>query len=141
MAGIARHGPCTLGPRTLGPMYSKSLGPRGRGPKVLGVLGPRPLGPWDLRYLGLKVWGPKVRGPKVQGLMALESFVVVCGVRGQARVLLGRLDVIGPGAAAAAGRRNFALQLERRWALQRRADALSALQGRNILRRGHFKLT
>ena len=64
----------------------------------------------------------------------------VCGVRGQARVLLGRLDVIGPGAAAAASRRNFALQLERRWALQRRADALSVLQGRAILRRGHFKL-
>ena len=82
MAGIACHGHCTLGPwtlgpRTLGPMYSKSLGPRGRGPKVLGVLGPRPLGPWDLRYLGLKVWGPKVRGLKAQGLMALESNLVL----------------------------------------------------------------
>ena len=71
----------------------------------------------------------------------LRKSLSVCGVRGQARVLLGRLDVIGPGAAAAAGRRNFALQLERRWSLQRRADALSARQGKNILRRGHFKLT
>ena len=70
----------------------------------------------------------------------LRKSLSVCGVRGQARVLLGRLDVIGPGAAAAASRRNFALQLERRWALQRRADALSVLQGRAILRRGHFKL-
>ena len=51
----------------------------------------------------------------------------------------GRLEVIGPGAAAAALRRNIALQPERRWAQQRRADALSILRGRSILRRGHFK--
>ena len=48
-------------------------------------------------------------------------------VRAQARLLLGRLEVIGPGAAAAAGRRNYALNLERIWANQRRADALSRL--------------
>ena len=64
----------------------------------------------------------------------------VCGVRGQARTLLGRLEVLGPGAAAAARRRNFALELERRWGNQRRAEALSAAQGRSILRRGHFRL-
>ena len=69
----------------------------------------------------------------------LRKSLSVCGVRSQARLLLGRLDVLGPGAAAAL-RRNNALQLERRWAQQRRADALSSLQGRSILRRGHFKM-
>ena len=61
-------------------------------------------------------------------------------VRAQARLLLGRLEVIGPGAAAAAGRRNYALNLERIWANQRRADALSRLQGKALLRRGQFKI-
>ena len=70
----------------------------------------------------------------------LRKSLSVCGVRSQARLLLGRLDVLGPGAAAAALRRNHALQLERRWAQQRRADALSSVQGRSILRRGHFKM-
>ena len=62
------------------------------------------------------------------------------GVRAQARLLLGRLEVIGPGAAAAAGRRNLALQTERTWANQRRADALCRIQGKSILRRGQFKI-
>ena len=62
------------------------------------------------------------------------------GVRAQARLLLGRLEVFGPRATAAAGRRNHALTLERIWANQRRADALSRLQGKSLLRRGHFKL-
>ena len=65
-----------------------------------------------------------------------------CAVRGQAQVLLGRLDleVIAPGGAAAAQRRNNALLLERRWAQQRRAALLSNLLGKSLLRRGHFKL-
>ena len=69
----------------------------------------------------------------------LRRTLSLVGVRAQARLLLGRLEVIGPGAAAAAGRRNFAVQQERVWANQRRADALSRLQGRALLRRGHFK--
>ena len=51
----------------------------------------------------------------------------MCAVRGQAQVLLGRLEVIAPGGAAAAQRRNNAHLPERRWAQQRRADALSNL--------------
>ena len=68
---------------------------------------------------------------------SLSVWAVCCS---QAKLLLGRLDVLGKGAAAAALRRNNALHLERRWAQQRRADALSTLQGRSILRRGHFKM-
>ena len=70
----------------------------------------------------------------------LRKSLSVCAVRSQAKLLLGRLDVLGPGAAAAVLRGNNALLLERRWAQQRRADALSTLQGRLILRRGHFKM-
>ena len=46
----------------------------------------------------------------------LRRSLSLVGVRAQARLLLGRLEVIGPGAAAAAGRRNHALQQERVWA-------------------------
>ena len=72
----------------------------------------------------------------------LRKSLSVCAVRGQAQVLLGRLDleVIAPGGAAAAQRRNNALLLEKRWAQQRRADLLSNLLGKSLLRRGHFKL-
>ena len=72
--------------------------------------------------------------------LLLAKTLSVCAVRGQARVLLGRLDVMGPGAAAAAMRRNNALLMERRWAQQWRADCLSNLLGKTLLRRGHFKI-
>ena len=70
----------------------------------------------------------------------LRRTLSVVGVRAQSRLLLGRLEVIGPRAAAAAGRRNYALNLEQIWANQHRADALSRLQGKALLRRGHFKI-
>ena len=57
----------------------------------------------------------------------LRRTLSLVGVRAHARLLLGRLEVIGPGAAAAAGRRNLALQMERTWANQRRADAFFIL--------------
>ena len=70
----------------------------------------------------------------------LRRALSVVGVRAQARLLLSRLETIGPGAAAAAGRRNYALNLERVWANQRRADLLSRVQGRRaLLRRGMFR--
>ena len=72
----------------------------------------------------------------------LRRTLSVAGVRAQAKLLLGRLEVIGPeaGANAAAGRRSFALNLERRMANQRRADQLSRLQGKALLRRSQFKI-
>ena len=70
----------------------------------------------------------------------LRRSLSVVGVRAQARLLLGRLEVIGPRAAAAAGRRNYALNMERIWANQRRADALSRQMGKMLVRRGHFKI-
>ena len=59
----------------------------------------------------------------------LRRALSVVGVKTQARLLLGRLETIGPGAAAAAGRRNYAPNLERIWANERRADLLSRAQG------------
>ena len=58
------------------------------------------------------------------------------------KLLLSRLEVIGPvtGVAAAAGRRSLALNLERIVANQRRADLLSRMQGKALLRRSHFKI-
>ena len=69
----------------------------------------------------------------------LTPTLSVVGVRAQGRLLLGRLETIGLGAAAAAGRRNYALYLERIWADRRRADLLSRVQGRALLRRGQFQ--
>ena len=69
----------------------------------------------------------------------LRKALSVVGVKAQARLLLSRLETIGPGAAAAAGRRNNALNLERLWANQRRADLLSRVQGSVLLRRGQFR--
>ena len=71
----------------------------------------------------------------------LRKALSVVGVKAQARLLLSRLETIGPGAAeaAAAGRRNNAFNLERIWANQRRADLLSRVQGRVLLRRGQFR--
>ena len=72
----------------------------------------------------------------------LRRTLSVAGVRAQAKLLLSRLEVISPvaGANAATGRRSFAINLERRMANQRRADQLSRLQGKALLRRGHFKI-
>ena len=72
----------------------------------------------------------------------LRRTLSMAGVRAQSKLLLSRLEVIGPvaGANAAVGRRSYALNLERRMANQRRADQLNRMQGKALLRRGHFKI-
>ena len=57
-------------------------------------------------------------------------------------ILIFTKNIVGPvaGANAAAGRRSYALNLERRMANQRRADQLSRMQGKSLLRRGQFKI-
>ena len=64
----------------------------------------------------------------------------VAGVKAQVYSLLGRLEGLGEGASVAARRRNDAIQLERQWGRERRAHAISVRQGKNIIRRGFFKL-
>ena len=62
-------------------------------------------------------------------------------VRGTARLLLDRLQGLGAGAAAAARRRRWAEEEERRLGRERQAQALSANQGRPLIRRGQFLLS
>ena len=63
----------------------------------------------------------------------------VAAVKAQAFSLLGRLETLGSGVTAAARRRQFAIQQDRQWSRLRKAHALSVEQGRNVLRRGHFR--
>ena len=64
----------------------------------------------------------------------------VAAVKAQAFSLLGRLETLGPGTAAAAGRRNQAMQLEREWMLEERSTALAIRQGWSVCRTGFAKL-
>ena len=79
-------------------------------------------------------------GVRALAVSHIRKTLSVAGVRAQCYSLLGRLDGMGPGAVLAAGRRRKALEQERLWARERRADALAARQGFNITRRGFAKL-
>ena len=70
----------------------------------------------------------------------IRKTLSVAAVRAQCYSLLGRLESLGPGATTAAGRRRRALEQERLWARERRADAMAARQGFNLVRRGFAKL-
>ena len=61
-------------------------------------------------------------------------------VSGQARLLLDRLQELGAGAAAAARKRRWAEGEERSLERERRAQALSAAQGRPVHRRGQVHM-
>ena len=92
---------------------------------------------------------PQTRGRKGQTLTeeGLKSLAVgylrrkisIAAVKAQSHSLLGRLEGLGPGSAAAAGRRNRAMELERLWARERQAHTLAARQGFNVIRRGFAK--
>ena len=61
-------------------------------------------------------------------------FLHLC-CQGPSFSLLGRLEGLGAGAAAAQGRRSQAAQQENLWRRQRQVRALCVRQGRDILRR------
>ena len=63
----------------------------------------------------------------------------VMTVRCQASSLLGRLETLGPGGAAAVGRRQQAGALERRWKRETRANQLATEHGWRALRSGFAK--
>ena len=65
---------------------------------------------------------------------------ILCMQWAQSNSLLGKLEGIGPGSPAAAGRRQFADEQERRWRRERQAIVLSERQGQNNVRRGFAKL-
>ena len=60
----------------------------------------------------------------------------VAAVKAQCTSLLGRLEVLGPGTAAAVGRRQYAAQLNREWGKEQRAAELARRQGWSAYRGG-----
>ena len=79
-------------------------------------------------------------GEKAVVVGQIRKRVSVAAVRAQCQSLLVRLEVIGPGSPAAAGRRRFAEEQERRCRRERQAIVLSERQGQNFVRRGFAKL-
>ena len=79
-------------------------------------------------------------GVKSMAVGHIRRKLGVAAVKAQCITLFGRLDSMGPAVVLAAGRRRKALELERIWAKERRADAFAAKQGYNLLRRGFAKL-
>ena len=76
---------------------------------------------------------------KAIAIAGLRRRISVIAVRAQASSLLGRLESLGPGGAAARGRRDQAAELERRWRQETAAHALATRQGYRALRRGFAK--
>ena len=80
----------------------------------------------------------------MQGEEAERSIVVsaiwrrfgVMAVRCQSSSLLGRLENLGPGAKAAAGRRGQAAKVQRRWQQEDQANSLAGRQCYWALRTG-----
>ena len=60
----------------------------------------------------------------------------ICAVKGQAFSLLGRLEGLGAGAAAAQGGRSQAAQQENLWRRQRQAQAICVRQA-GVLKKLH----
>ena len=74
-------------------------------------------------------------------MVSLRRQISLMAVRANARMIISRMEsFVGQGAAEAARRRQQTLSLERQEARERQAHALSLSQGRNILRRGFFRL-
>ena len=71
---------------------------------------------------------------------AIRRRLGVMAVRCQASSLLGRLETLGPGGGAAAGRRQYARELERRWKRETKANQLAVEQGWRIQRAGFAKV-
>ena len=68
----------------------------------------------------------------------LRRKVSVASVRAQTLSLLGRLEGLGPGGEACAGRRREAVERDREWAREREAHILSLKQSHNIVRLQEF---
>ena len=65
---------------------------------------------------------------------------IICYMRAQCHSLLGRLETLGPGTAAASNRRWQAAEEERRWRREEAAYTLAMRQGRSSYRTGFAKV-
>ena len=84
----------------------------------------------------------RMRGEEAERAMAVTAIrrrLGVMAVRCQASSLLGRLETLGPGGAAAAGRRWQAAELQRRWRQEEQAHCMAARQAYSALRTGFAK--
>ena len=79
-------------------------------------------------------------GERAMAISALRRRLGVLTVRCQALSLLGRLEVLGPGTAAAAGRRWHAGELERCWRREQQAQTLARMSGHMAYRSGFAKM-
>ena len=79
-------------------------------------------------------------GERAVAISALRRRLGVLTVKCQCISLLGRLEVLGPGTAAAAGRRWQAADLERRWRREEQAHSLARAQGHRAYRTGFAKV-
>ena len=79
-------------------------------------------------------------GERAVAIAGLRRRLGVLTVRIQAYSLLGRLEVLGPGTAAAAGRRWQAGELERCWRREQQAHTLARLCGQRAYRTGFGKM-
>ena len=79
-------------------------------------------------------------GERAVAIASLRRRLGVMTVRCQASSLLGRMETLGPGGAAAAGRRDYAAEVEARWRRERQAVQLAAREGWRALRSGFAKL-
>ena len=70
---------------------------------------------------------------------AIRRKLGVSTVKAQCHSLLGRLDTLGQGCAAAASRRRQAAELDRHWRLEQAAFSLSVSQGWSVHRSGFAK--
>ena len=71
---------------------------------------------------------------------SIRRKVSMAAVSAQCSSLLGRLEGLGPGNAAAVGRRKEAVEMERRWAKERVVFARALRHSHNIRRVGFAKL-
>ena len=79
-------------------------------------------------------------GERSLAISGLRRRLGVLTVKCQAHSLLGRLEALGPGSSAAAGRRWQAAELERCWRREERAHTLATAQGWSSYRTGFGKL-
>ena len=79
-------------------------------------------------------------GERAGVLGYLRRTLGVAAIKVQCLSLLGRVEGLGPGAAAAHHRRKEAATLERQWRLDQQAYILSAKQGRAVYRTSFAKV-
>ena len=88
---------------------------------------------------GRRGWMRGEEAERAMAVTAIRRRLGVMVVRCQASSLLGRLETLGLGGAAAAGRRWQAAELQRRWRQEEQAHCMAARQAYSALRTGFAK--